>query len=142
MKNQSQLFSGRKWWTKTKTRECRNAKIKTKEWLKEHHGKSAVKTPDDPDTYQDVLWKIPALPLSKSTKHLLMSIYDLSSADEVGNRSTLQCNFECLQSANIGWKVNCELSKICLNFTGKGQILKTSCFSSYILNTKYQKDQC
>ena len=109
---------------------------------KEHHGKSAVKTPDDPDTYEDVLWKIPALPLSKSTKQLLMSIYDLSSADEVGNRSTLQCNFECLQSANIGWKVNCELSKICLNFTGKGQILKTSCFSSYILNTKYQKDQC
>ena len=32
--------------------QCQN---KNKRMAKEHHGESAVKTPDDPDTYQDVL---------------------------------------------------------------------------------------
>ena len=48
----------------------------------------------------------------KSTKQLLMFLYDLSAAVEVGNRITLQCNFEYVKARDIGYKVNCKLPKI------------------------------
>lgn len=49
---------------------------------------------------------------SKIDKAVAYVPYDLSAAVEVGNRSTLQCNFEYVKARDIGYKVNCKLPKI------------------------------